>query len=62
MKTTFVSIDEIFSTFSNFLTEAPGQYTGPSMGGLVTRGGGAGAGVMMPGAGQMQPGGPRTSE
>ena len=41
---------------SNFLTEAPGQYTGPGMGpgGLVTRGG---AGVMMPGMGaQMQPG------
>ena len=48
---------------SNFLTEAPGQYTGPSMGGLVTRGGG---GVMMPGmgpmGGQMQPGAVRTSE
>merc|ERR1719336_3255064 len=31
---------------SNFLTEAPGQYTGPAMGGLVTRAG-PGGGVMV---------------
>ena len=64
MKTTLeiVSILKCQIFFSNFLTEAPGQYTGPGMGGLVTRGGGP-AGVMMPGQ-NMQPGqpGPRASE
>ena len=47
---------------SNFLTEAPGQYTGPAMGGLVTRAG-PGGGVMVGpamGAGMQQ--GARTSE
>ena len=28
----------MFSSFSNFLTEAPGQYTGPGVGGLVRQG------------------------
>ena len=56
------SLTHLCACCSNFLTEAPGQYTGPAMGGLVTRAG-PGGGVMVGpamGAGMQQ--GARTSE